>query len=430
MYCIVVVFDCHNSALISLNEVMFLKIFKFHNFYQQRSSSDSMGDKVSPDVDTKIIELCGSDTLLTQYGENPIVELHAPLGEDIQVKQEQPLVTVLLREENDTKVQCIGHFRYGEYREGIPHFSQLISSHSDYLAGNNFTLNEREFVKSILLNLCKKSNSIPVGSYEWENSTFTGDYIIGTIEPSEYWETGKIIYKNSIKYVGSNLDFDESRRDELIKFTINTNNSFAQTIANLNDSDTYIVRKAYLFDVRDRAKELYLQSPLLTQTQAISWALSELSLTQLQISKLRDKTQPTISNHLKIVGKKYLNSKKTVEVFGSIPEHMRETYLLRTNKNIEMEAAEERFRFEKEKSCMRVKCPHCGLDAGRWDGGINNGTWVDEPIEFWIGRKLIRGHQDEIQHTLTVECPECGHTESKRTFELEWVFEHGERGYD
>lgn len=389
-----------------------------------------MGDPIAPDVDDQIIEMCDEQTLLNAHGDIPRIEVHAPFGTDredhVSVKHGVPFIAVLEHDGDDSTIEAVGYFDYTGADDGLPSIPALIRQYGPFDEDERLSQDEREFLEYLIQNQYRPSGPLPMESWDWSEATYSGDYLVAEQDPDEFWHTGEMIYPNDDPMVDEDekLDFDVDRRDELVAATMEMLRNVAVEVADVDPDGTYIVRHARLHDFRDRAQQLYVNAPPVTQAQAVSWALAELGLTQDQIATLCGKSQPTIHNHLERATTHYVNAEKTAEAFGDLPRYMQRGSIDDVRRDIETDIANERFRFEKSLVAIRAKCPECGLDAGEWEGGEYSGGWVDEPTRFWQGEKILDSYQAP-RDPRYVECPDCGHMARRSRFESEWTDDHG-----
>lgn len=392
-----------------------------------------MGDNIASDVSMRILELCDEQTLCSAHGECPRIELHEPFRDErVTVRHGIPFVAVLERAADGTEtVETVGHFDYAGTCDGLPGMHSLLANYGPLDHFNQLSADERQFVKDLIHNQYRPSGPVSGETDDWSATVFTGSHLVGEVDEDEFWRTADAIYPsdNLLGTTDTDVDFDESRRDELVRGTIEALREFAVDIAGVSADGTYAVRGVCLHDIRDRAETIYTGSPPVTQTQAVSWALHEIGLSQTHIGTLRRKTQPTIRNHLKRAATHYVSAEMTMDAFGDLPRYMPHDIIGDVGMEHAAHAADERFRFEKSLVDIRAKCPECGLDAGAWDGGTHGGDWVDEPTKFWQGEKIIDGRQapSDPRH---VECPECSHDAPRSRFESAWEDEHGTVDYD
>ena len=392
-----------------------------------------MGKDIAPDVDNRIIELCDEETQLTSYktDDDAVIELHAPFGDDFRVGYVgEPFVAELEYSDTETRVNAIGHFESTQRATGTISVAVLHANYGPLADDPPLSQDETEFVNGLLTN-DYNIDDVFMGS-NWTDTIYTGKHIIRPLDPDEHWQTAMTIYPDEpsdLNDFPEDADFGTDRRDELVEATITALGEYAHELAGVARDGCYTIRERQPIDVRERAQQLFVDAPPLTQTQAVSWALHELGLSQTRIADLRGKTQPTIHNHLERAATNYVQADLTASAFDGMPHHFQSDVLTSVKRDLAKGAAQRKFDFEKRLVSQRLRCPECGYDAGEWEGGVPDGEWADEPNQFYVGSFKLKGFQnpDDPRHA---ECPECGHQTSHSQFENEWEDTHGAVRYN
>lgn len=393
-----------------------------------------MGEDIAPDVDRRIIELCGEDTLLTRYeaADETTIELHRPYPDNnfVGTLSDGPLVAELERDGIETIVNAFGYFDSFNQKTDPLSVDRLFANYGPLAQAPLLPEEQREFVESLLTNDTSIFHRM-IGN-DWSDVTYTGRYLLAPIDPKEIWETATTIYpaeSTALNDYPDEVSFDIDRRDELVEATISAFGEFARDLAGLPSDGCYSIQNHQPVDVRDRAKELFVKSPPLTQTQAVSWALHELKLSQTRIADLRGKAQPTIREHLERAATHYVQADLTASAFEGMPQTFLSDVLESVRRDLADGVAQRRFDLEKRLVANRLQCPECGYDAGEWKGGEPDGDWVGEPNKFYVGP--LRRDGPHLSYSGTnVECPECGHQTTYGRFESEWEDEHGTVKYN
>jgi len=391
-----------------------------------------MAESIAPDVDYHILGHYETSTVLSTFDDTDgkTVEIIEPF-ENVSFQQGFPFIAVIERTDGQSSVREVGYLEYTSRNHGSPTLSVLLN-YSGLPQDDNLSTDERDFIEALITNQYDPTGPLPIESNDWDSTLYTGNHIITQYDSEEIRRTGETIFSNNLSGLPDlEFGFSAERRDQLIDATISMLTGYARTFADLNPENEYLIREAKFHDFHDRAIELYLHEPQLTETQAVTWALMDMGLSQKHIATLRDKSEPTISDHLSRAARHYVHASKTGQGFKELSPYIKLSAYEKAAFEIAEERAREEFRFTKTKKAVRAKCPECGLDAGQWDGGKNTGGWVNDPVKFW--EAAIDPTPDDYQSPEDfrhVECPECGYFAHRREFNKEWVSKHGEPPYE
>lgn len=387
-----------------------------------------MNNKISPKVNERILELCNDETLCSIYSSKKQIEVHRPFfmrsTNPVLLNGCYPFIAIIHRlKDGESTVEKWGHFNYDGQRDGNPLNRTILNQYAaDFFECEYYKENKTEiklFFNDLTAALYRPDGPVTGELEDWSKTTYDGKYLIAPIDEDLIWQTGEEI-------ITKELDLNRTI-EEFIKLY----RSFAEDrIDDVNNKDAYIVREAKIFDVQERAEELYINSPPVTEEQAVSWSMAERGFNQEAIAHLRKKAQSTIQDHISRAEKHRLSAEQTMNAFDEPGNYFNPTI----NKNVIRKLYEDietrRFNLNKKLQVDDFKCPKCGFDVedlveSNGSNRENNHLKSFNVVAFYIGRKKSNPRKDSSIST-HVECSKCGFIDQENIFKSAWKEEHGE----